>query len=1308
MSANAGGNSSRSLELSVGGVTSNYTINTSAGHSVSNPDWVEQTYTFTATGTSTVLQFRSLSASGGQGAIIADVSVTDLTAANGTDRLIGGSNNDTLIGSGAADMVEGDEGNLVYNGSFELGTTGAGVAAPGWIRTGSTSDGVHNDTGRSTQGAQFYSIGGWSNSTGGSLSQAISTVAGQTYSLSFDLTRLFNAAADQSAGQLQVQVLDGTSALVNEQAQVHSSGRQTYTYTFTAISDSTVIRFTDGTLYPAGSDLDLDNVRVYASTGGNDTLIGGAGNDSLYGGGGNDTLDGGAGADYLDGGAGTDTVTYANSNAGVTVNLGINFQTSGGHASGDWIANVENVIGSAFADTLTGNSSNNTLDGGASDDTFIASGGIDTIIGGVGNDVLVLSGNRSQYAITNASGTFTITDLRNNAPDGVETVSGVELFRFADGELTSSNLTTITSIASPIVETFNDGNLSGWTGGTIVSTNSDFGSFLTSATTFNNSNTTAPSLGVQNVQDVHKTFNLSGNQTSVTISFTFNEIDSWDGENFLVWVNDVQVLANSFSQASTQNHANTTSDNGGGVNIAFGGWSDEFHTYVLTVNTTATTLKVGFGSGLDQQWNDEAWGVDNLVIRENYSIASTNYNEGTAGADTFNSNSIGVAGNATGLVGYWRGDGNTNDSVGTNNATLFSGASVSATGVLNGSFQFDGTDDYALLGSGSTFTPTNAFSLSAWVNPTGAGTGMATIFSNEGVYLLSRDANGVLHYAIANTSNTWSWVSTGYTVASNTWTHVGLTFSNGSVVVYANGTSVFTGSISSSTVGDNLPAMNEVRLGGRQHTGSDRFQGFIDDAAIYSRTLSAAEMAAIVLLRTSSISDSYAGGVGNDTISGNAGQDYLTGGEGNDTIDAGTGNDVINGGWGDDTLIGGRGADTIDGGAGVDTIWAEGANLIVNGSFESALSTGWTTSGNVSQFAGSQGSVLGTNSAGFSGGNTANTGVIMQNVATEAGSNYTLGFDYWAWGSNGLTQSMRVQIVSGGEAVVDRIVNATANGSTAVPTDFEWNFTARGAQTTVIFTDVSASTTSVDGNLDNIRLFLDNSDRDTVSGGSGNDVIHTGGGDDWINGGAGADIIFGGAGSDTISYFGSSAAVNVNLNTRTYSGGDAAGDVLYNIENVIGSIHNDTITGDANANTIMGGLGDDTLDGGAGIDTVSYSLATSAVTVNLGLTSAQNTGGAGSDTISNFENITGSDFNDTLTGSSAANTPFLGAEETMLSGAILTSSSMAISRLELAVGRVPLVSNGGVMVMQVHRARLMATMRWNSTTVVDSIPYFKT
>ena len=90
------------------------------------------------------------------------------------------------------------------------------------------------------------------------------------------------------------------------------------------------------------------------------------------------------------------------------------------------------------------------------------------------------------------------------------------------------------------------------------------------------------------------------------------------------------------------------------------------------------------------------------------------------------------------------------------------------------------------------------------------------------------------------------------------------------------------------------------------------------------------------------------------------------------------------------------------------------------------------------------------------------------------------------------------------------------------------------------------------------------------------------------------------------------------------------------------------MTGDGKANilnglagndTLNGGLGNDVMNGGAaGSDTASYADAAAAVTVSLAVQGAvQNTIGAGSDTLSNFENLTGSARNDTLAGDGNAN-----------------------------------------------------------------------
>lgn len=220
---------------------------------------------------------------------------------------------------------------------------------------------------------------------------------------------------------------------------------------------------------------------------------------------------------------------------------------------------------------------------------------------------------------------------------------------------------------------------------------------------------------------------------------------------------------------------------------------------------------------------------------------------------------------------------------------------------------------------------------------------------------------------------------------------------------------------------------------------------------------------------------------------------------------------------------------------------------------------------------------------------------------------------------------------------------------------------------------------------------------DTLDGGAGDDIVDGGAGDDWLIGSGNDDNLYGGAGIDTASYLETLSGVTVNLtNTRAQDTGGAGVNKINEIENLVGSEFNDILTGNSMSNhlsggdgkdQLLGGVGDDTLeggngddslnggsdadrlyggagkdlltggagndtiDGGQGSDTASYAVATAGVTVNLAITSPQDTG-SGIDTIRNVENLIGSSYNDALVGDSFANALTGGAGNDSLAGGL--------------------------------------------------------
>lgn len=125
----------------------------------------------------------------------------------------------------------------------------------------------------------------------------------------------------------------------------------------------------------------------------------------------------------------------------------------------------------------------------------------------------------------------------------------------------------------------------------------------------------------------------------------------------------------------------------------------------------------------------------------------------------------------------------------------------------------------------------------------------------------------------------------------------------------------------------------------------------------------------------------------------------------------------------------------------------------------------------------------------------------------------------------------------------------------------------------------------LDGGLGNDHLY-GQGDNDELAGGAGNDRLYGGAGDDELEGGAGTDIIDGGLDNDTASYANATGPVVVSLALQgaPQNTGGAGTDTLSNIENLVGSRLNDTLTGDEFNNGLEGGNGIDVLSGDAGDD----------------------------------------------------------------------------------------------------------------------------
>lgn len=145
---------------------------------------------------------------------------------------------------------------------------------------------------------------------------------------------------------------------------------------------------------------------------GDDHLNGHEGNDALLGDLGDDHLNGGSGNDQLNGGEGNDWAYYTSGlNSGVVVNLNVETQQQTYGAGLDTLLDIENIVGSFYADALGGDEGANELRGEGGGDWLFGRGGNDDLNGGSGDDDLWGGAGNDDFIFNNNWGDDKIWDF---------------------------------------------------------------------------------------------------------------------------------------------------------------------------------------------------------------------------------------------------------------------------------------------------------------------------------------------------------------------------------------------------------------------------------------------------------------------------------------------------------------------------------------------------------------------------------------------------------------------------------------------------------------------------------------------------------------------------------------------------------------------------------------------------------------------------------------------------------------------------------------------------------------------------------
>ena len=895
------------------------------------------------------------------------------------------------------------------------------------------------------------------------------------------------------------------------------------------------------------------SINVTGDAGAN-SIIGSNGNDTIDGLGGNDTIKGGAGADSLVGGTDTDTLLYDDSPNRVIVNM---FNMSqiiigpdtvnpnsvlDGFGTFDAISGFENVIGSAFNDSIQGASNVvNRLEGGAGNDTLAGSGMTDsipgamddTLLGGLGNDVLRQTrGNDS----IDGGADFDRLEFVNN---------GIAYGGFVGVNV---NLGLGTSDADP-----NNGdavNIPLENGRSDIATVSGIEYVLGTA---GNDSLTGDALA-NRLEGQGGNDTLNGGDTSDTSNDT--------------------LVGGAGNDSLRQTRGNDSIDGGDGFD------SLSFFTGIAYVGATGVNVNLALGTSDADPFNSP--GVNAATI------SSIEFVTGNFGNDVFTGGDpLHAPGFASGQTEFFQ------PLAGNDTITGMAGRGWTA-GVDYSSNAISQPVTVVLGNSNTIGTASDGFdsdSLTPGVQP-------YTDTLNDVEFVRGGAGNDSL-------------VGGSYGQGASGAFVEGFRGNAGDDTIDGGGSDTVIGAygVTDRAEYNNSPFAVVVNIGVTPISGTP--YGTVNGGTArdgFSSTGGGTDtLIDINTLRGSNLNDTLIGGNpkfdNNERFEGLAGSDFIDGGSGNDEADYSSSTAPVLVNLGTGTALDGFDSDLATPGVQPYTDTLVNIERARGSDFDDTLIGGANalesfTGGHGNDFI-DGGSMTGVNYASFILGTSGANASIADGAGTASddgqGGTDTLVNINGLWGSNFddmLTGGLGDQWFrgGGGSDAIDGGADTDTASYAADPNGVTVNLGTNSA------TDGWGGIWNLQGTdtLLNIENVEGSSFNDNITGNTGANLLDGRAGNDTIEGGAGDDTIDGGAGSgDLISFADASAGIGIeftlfqNSSLTPFSAPGLGTDNYRNIEGVIGTNFNDTLTGSDGNDVIQGGAGLDTVNGSAGDDQIT-------------------------------------------------------------------------------------------------------------------------